>query len=415
LSFQKNIITTYAAQIISVLCSFLCAIMGARMLGAFGQGELALYTNFILLSSLLLGAGLPAGIVHFIAARKIEQKQVLSILLTVLLIGFTLLLLILSILQSATLLSTFIPTLFHHYAVWFWLMLLHLLLVLLNIFLSSILQAEALFGKASYILISGSITLLLLYALRYFAITGIHIPPLNWILLALISSQLIQLFFFLRQVYTTNPDYLHLEQIQISAIRPLIQFAFLAFMTNLIQFLSYKMDIWFVNYFHGKQLTGIYALGVSLAQMVWLLPSAIQSVLYAFISTHTDRQLIIERTIKTTRQIAVYAVSAGITGYLLSIYLVPILFGEEFRESVQCIGFLLIGVVPFCLSMAVSGYFAGTGRVRINLYSAILGFIVCMAADLLLIPGYGILGAAIASSISYISTVTFLLVKFHRD
>lgn len=389
--------------------------MGARMLGASGQGELALYTNFILLSSLLLGAGLPAGIVHFIAARKIEQKQVLSILLTVLLIGFALLLLALSILQQTALLSTFIPTLFHHNSVWFWLMLLHLLLVLLNIFLSSILQAEALFGKASYILIFGSITLLLLYALRYFAITGIHIPPLNWILLALISSQLIQLFFFLRQVYTTNPDYLHLEQIQIGAIRPLIQFAFLAFMTNLIQFLSYKMDIWFVNYFHGKQLTGIYALGVSLAQMLWLLPSAIQSVLYAFISTHTDRQLIIERTIKTTRQIAVYAISAGITGYLLSIYLVPILFGEEFRESVQCIGLLFIGVVPFCLSMAVSGYFAGTGRVRINLYSAILGFIVCMAADLLLIPSYGILGAAIASSISYISTVTFLLVKFHRD
>jgi len=389
--------------------------MGARMLGASGQGELALYTNFILLSSLLLGAGLPAGIVHFIAARKIEQKQVLSILLTVLLIGFALLLLILSILQSATLLSTFIPTLFHHNSVWFWLMLLHLLLVLLNIFLSSILQAEALFGKASYILISGSITLLLLYTLRYFAITGIHIPPFNWILLALISSQLIQLIFFLRQVYTTNPDYLHLEQIQIGAIRPLIQFAFLAFMTNLIQFLSYKMDIWFVNYFHGKQLTGIYALGVSLAQMLWLLPSAIQSVLYAFISTHTDRQLMIQRTINTTRQIAVYAISAGITGYLLSIYLVPILFGEEFRESVQCIGLLFIGVVPFCLSMAVSGYFAGTGRVRINLYSAILGFIVCMAADLLLIPSYGILGAAIASSISYISTVTFLLVKFHRD
>ena len=385
------------------------------MLGASGQGELALYTNFILLSSLLLGAGLPAGIVHFIAARKIEQKQVLSILLTVLLIGFALLLLVLSILQQTALLSTFIPTLFHHNSVWFWLMLLHLLLVLLNIFLSSILQAEALFGKASYILISGSITLLLLYALRYFAITGIHIPPFNWILLALISSQLIQLIFFLRQVYTTNPDYLHLEQIQFGAIRPLIQFAFLAFMTNLIQFLSYKMDIWFVNYFHGKQLTGIYALGVSLAQMLWLLPSAIQSVLYAFISTHTDRQLMIQRTINTTRQIAVYAISAGITGYLLSIYLVPILFGEEFRESVQCIGLLFIGVVPFCLSMAVSGYFAGTGRVRINLYSAILGFIVCMAADLLLIPSYGILGAAIASSISYISTVTFLLVKFHRD
>ncbi len=385
------------------------------MLGAFGQGELALYTNFILLSSLLLGAGLPAGIVHFIAARKIEQKQVLSILLTVLFAGFTLLLLALGILQQTALLSTFIPTLFHHNSVWFWLMLLHLLLVLLNIFLSSILQAEGLFSKASYILISGSITLLLLYALRYFAITGIHIPPLNWILLALISSQLIQLFFFLRQVYTTNPDYLHLEQIQIGAIRPLIQFAFLAFMTNLIQFLSYKMDIWFVNYFHGKQLTGIYALGVSLAQMLWLLPSAIQSVLYAFISTHTDRQLMIQRTIKTTKQIGLYAISAGIAGYLLSLYLVPVLFGEEFRESVQCIGLLFIGVVPFCLSMAVSGYFAGTGRVRINLYSAILGFIVCLAADLLLIPSYGILGAAIASSISYISTVTFLLVKFHRD
>jgi O-antigen/teichoic acid export membrane protein len=145
------------------------------------------------------------------------------------------------------------------------------------------------------------------------------------------------------------------------------------------------------------------------------LPSALQAVLFTFISTHSDQYLNLQKTIQSTKQIALYAISAGIGGYLLSNYLVVPLFGEAFQASIQCIAILLFGIVPFCLSMPISGYFVATGKVRINLYSAIIGFIICLVADLLLIPQYGIQGAAYASVISYLSTVVFLLAIFYKD
>ncbi len=415
MSFQKNIIATYAAQIVSVICSFSCSVLAARMLGAFGQGEYALYINFILLAALLLGMGLPASLVHFIASGKIERKKIFSVLLLVLFVGFVLMIIVLSVLFSFSFFNSFMPMLIHSKSLWFWMMLLHLFFLLVNIFMTSILQAEGRFRKAGYILIIGSMLLLGSYALRYFSIAGTNVQPLNWMILSMMSVCSLQTIFYIREIAVCDRNYFHLGRIELKTVTPLFQFAFMAFATNFIQFLSYKMDIWFVNYYDGKQLTGIYSLSVSLAQMLWLLPAAIQAVLYTFISTHAERQLNIAKTIKTTKQITLYAISAGIAGYVLSIYLIPVLFGEEFRLSIHIIGILLLGIVPFCLSMAVSAYFAATNRVNINLRSAIIGFVVCLVADILFIPCYGIMGAAIASVFSYVATVGFLLFKFRQE
>lgn len=385
------------------------------MLGAFGQGELALYTNFIMLSGLLLGLGLPAGLVHFIASRKIEKQKIFSLLMTVLIASLMAFMCVLFILHRSGILFNLLPTVIYSNAIWFWIMIIHLVMVLINIFLSSILQAEGQFGKAGSIAVAGSLFLLVMYSIRFFSFGGMQLAALNWILITLLASQLIQMGIYMIQLYRVDKNYFHLSKVEFSIVQPLLQFAALAFATNLIQFFSYKMDIWFVNFYHGKELTGIYALGVMLAQMVWLLPSAVQSVLYAFISTHQDKQLNIQKTVQTTRQLAVYALIAGVSGYLLSIWLVPVLFGTAFTASVQCIGILLIGILPFCLSMPVSGYFAATGRVKINLYSAIIGFVCCLLADVILIPRWGISGAAFASVISYCSTVLYLLIRFRTE
>jgi hypothetical protein len=384
------------------------------MLGDAGQGELALYVNFIILSALLISIGLPSGIVHYIASGKLEKQKLFSLIILIVSIGLSVMMILMLLLSSFSLLHLLLPDCFHHSSGCMLLLLIHLLFIVLNSFLAAILQAENRFRFAGFITIIGSVSILVLYALKYYFQVFPTIPILQWVISSMAFGNCLQGFVYLRQIHAIEPGYFSFQKIKFSHVKPLLQFAFLAFATNFIQFLSYKMDIWFVHYYHGTQQTGIYSLGVSLAQMVWLLPSAIQSVLYAFISTHTDTQLIRERTIKTTRQIALYAVSAGIAGYLLSIYLVPLLFGEAFRDSVNCIGVLLLGVVPFCLSMGVSGYFAGTGRVHINFNSAILGFIVCLTADLLLIPTFGILGAAFASVISYLTTVVYLLLKFRK-
>lgn len=385
------------------------------MLGAFGQGELALYTNFMMLSALLLGFGLPAGMVHFIASGKIEKEKIVSLLVTVMIIGLITFLMILFIFHQSGILFNILPSVIYSSTVWFWIMILHLVLVLFNIFLSSIIQAEAHFGKSGGIAVTGSLIQLTMYAIYYFSSRKSAFTAINWIIVSLLMSQFIQMILNVTQLYKIDKNYFRIGKVELTLVKPLLQFAGLAFATNLIQFLSYKMDLWFVNYFHGKELTGIYSLGVMLAQMLWLLPSALQSVLYAFISTHKDHKLNIQKTSKSTRQLGLYALIAGVAGYILSCWLVPVLFGIEFTSSVQVIGILLLGIMPFCLSMPVSGYFAATGRIQINLHSAIIGFVCCLCADVLLIPHYGIYGAAVASAISYISTVSYLLIRYRIE
>ncbi len=415
MTFRKNILATYSSQIVSVSCSFLSTILATRMLGDSGQGELALYVNYILLSALLIGFGLPAGIVHFVASGKLEKQKLFSLIVLILSLGLGLIVLSMAVLYSFSLLHVLLPDSIHRSVGWVGILLIHLVFIVLNSFLAAILQAESRFRFAGFTTIIGSSSILVLYAAKYYFMLFPAIPALQWVILSMLAGNGLQSIIYLKKIHSIQPSYFSFDRIQGDVIKPLMQFAFLAFSTNFIQFLSYRMDIWIVNYYHGKQMTGIYSLSVSLAQMVWLLPAAVQSVLYAFISTHDDRRLNVEKTVKTTWQIGIYAVSAGLLGYVSSVYLVPVLFGEAFSESVRCIGILLFGVVPFCLSMAISGYFAGTGRVQVNLQSAVLGFLACLVADLLLIPTFGISGAAFASVISYLTTVVYLLLKFRNE
>lgn len=389
--------------------------MAARMLGRYGQGELALYNNFLMLSVLLFSIGLPAAIVHFIASGKFQKNKLGGVLLRVMMFACLGFIILAGIVFSISNTISILPELIHTHGYWLIVIGIHLLCTMAIGFLQAILQAESEFKKSAYIIVCGSLLLCLVYATYYFQWIPVSVEPLPFIIITLCSIAALQLMVCLLMVSRVNKDYLQFTKVQWVDISPLLWFASLAFATNFIQFLSYKMDIWFVHHFHGEAETGIYALAVSLAQMLWLLPSAVQSVIYTYISSQNDKALSIEKTISTTKQIAVYAIVAGIAGGLLSVYLVPYLFGFEFNESAKIIQILLIGIIPFCLSMPISAYFAATHKVTINLHSAIIGFVICLLADIILIPTYGILGAAIASVLSYISTLLYLLIRFKLE
>ena len=90
MKLSMNIVYTYASQIWNVGCSFLCSILAARMLGQTGQGDLALYTGFVALVTMIISVGLPSGFVHYIAARKLERQVCFPIMLWVIPIGLSL-------------------------------------------------------------------------------------------------------------------------------------------------------------------------------------------------------------------------------------------------------------------------------------------------------------------------------------
>jgi O-antigen/teichoic acid export membrane protein len=102
-----------------------------------------------------------------------------------------------------------------------------------------------------------------------------------------------------------------------------------------------------------------------------------------------------------------------------SYFFIPLIFGEDFTRSILPFCIILPGIVFLSLQILLSAYFSGKGEIKTNLMTSIVLLTAILILDLLLIPRFGIIGAAIASCIAYsISGLfTFYLycrkVKYH--
>lgn len=386
------------------------------MIGSAGQGQLGLYTNFMAFLTLLIGLGIPSALVYYIASGKLKREQVFSILLIGSLMPLLLVALLFYGLNRIGGLTIFLPEFILSSSTWILILFAHLFFMIFNIFFQSILQAENDFKKSGITTATGSLLLLLLYVLKYNKILGNDIEDIHWIIYSLASISLIQIALYKLLLYKVNKIYFQLRKIELSSLKPLIIFSGLAFIANLVQFLNYKIDIWFINYFHhNESMIGIYVLAVSLAQIVWLLPNALHSVLFTFAATEMDLISKINKTARSSNLLLLYAFLAGIIGYVLSIYIVPYLFGNDFKEVSSIIGILLFGIVPFCYGMGISAFFAGIGKVKINLHGSLIGLVICLLFDFILIPKYAIRGAAVATVLSYISTTLYYFFIFYKN
>ena len=307
MTFYRNIITTYASQVVGVLSSFLCSVMAARMLGKVGQAELSLYAGFVAFITLCISAGLPTGLVHFIAAKKLDKSRIIPFILVFIPIGLMLVFLIFILVKASGVMNIFLPKSILNSNQWLLIMGVHFFFNIFFGIIASILQAEGRFAQLAKINIASSLLLLGLYGLKYFKILPLAITDFNWIILSLISGTIVQSFLYTYSLKKFNQTYFIWELPSLKMMIPLFMFSGLAFLTNFIQFLSYKMDIWFIHYFQQDMSNlGIYSIAVMLVQMIWLLPNAAQSVLFTEMSQENNQINKWNKTFKMTKVLLLF-------------------------------------------------------------------------------------------------------------
>jgi O-antigen/teichoic acid export membrane protein len=406
LSIQKNIASLYSAQLISVGAGFLNTLLLARMLGPALQGEWAVYLQFTQFSTLLLSVGLPGALVYFIASGKLCLRDAQGLIWKVL-IGAGIVLGVFSFLYARSGNTWFLPE--NLLRGWPLVLIpLHSLILLAVQCQSALLQAQNKFKKTARIQVGGALCLLLVTALLYWVFPSLSWPKLP-ILLVFYTFISFGQWVLLREPLPAEKNGVS----SLNGFSLLWQYSGLAFATNVIQFLNYKIDVWFLRYYECHPIDlGVYTLSVSLTQLLWLFPQALQSILFRDISNRKDIENLYRETRRWTLLLVLYVFVAGLLGTVLARYLVPILFGEAYAEVSKMIVLLLSGIAPFGVIMIVSAYFSGTGRVWINFVSAIIGFFVGVMFDWLWIQEYGIWGAAAASIASYWATALFVLLMF---
>jgi O-antigen/teichoic acid export membrane protein len=197
------------------------------------------------------------------------------------------------------------------------------------------------------------------------------------------------------------------------ALRTLAAFGLRAQLSTVLQFFSYRFDLFLLNATAGLGAAGVYSVATLLAESVWYIPSAVGLVLAPRVAAGVEGDDD-DVTAAICRGTTLVSVAGAVFIATLAPLLVLLLFGSAFLPAVVPLWVLLPGVVALGLDKPIASYQLGRGRPQISLYVALLASPITVAAYVLLIPRFGIVGAAAGSTISYVATTAIEIVYLHR-
>ena len=174
---------------------------------------------------------------------------------------------------------------------------------------------------------------------------------------------------------------------------------------NMINQIYYNIDILMIGYFLTSTDVGYYAVAISLSRFFWLVPRAMATIAYPAISeywTAGNHQAISKLVDKTTKYCACILMFAGMSVIFFAKDIITFLFTPEFLPAVLPLIILTIGTVTSGILRPIGVIFASTGKVNLVLIISAIGAVGNVLLNIALIPTYGIIGAAIATTISYV-------------
>ena len=412
----KNISVTFFNQLFGVLLGVINSILITRLLGVEGKGVFALLIAFIGLSTVFLNIGLPAAVTYFISSEQYKINKIfytgiiLISFLSFLFIGF---LLFNNRIIDSVLLPTYLQSAKFEIilALFFFFKLFNSFLRAIFLGIQSIIKLNKL--DIAFQILSTCVYLALFYTLATDDNTNFTSKVLYLILIQLGIQALnacANLFILVKE----NKMKFELILLNRKELKHFIFWGGIAYFSNIFQFLSYRLDFWFVEYFSGLKSIGVYSLSVNLIQMIWILPNAISMVLFPYISDNKDAKNKEEKTLIIGRIIFSILLLIGIIAFILSPLIIPVLYGEEFSPASSSFNILLISAIPFGLITVYASFLVGKGMQSKNLIASLLGLIFTVILDVLLIPKYGIIGAAWASTISYLVTSVYVLYEMNK-
>ena len=181
---------------------------------------------------------------------------------------------------------------------------------------------------------------------------------------------------------------------------------------NMISQIYYYVDTLMIGYFLTSTDVGYYAIAISLSRFFWLVPRAMATVAYPAISEYWasgNHQAINKLVDKSTKYCACILIFAGMSVIFFAKGIITFLFTSEFLPAVLPLSILLIGTVTSGILRPIGVIYAGTGKVNVVLIISAIGAVGDILLNIALIPIYGIIGAATATTTSYLIGVVITI------
>jgi PST family polysaccharide transporter len=176
-----------------------------------------------------------------------------------------------------------------------------------------------------------------------------------------------------------------------------------------------KIDQIMLGEMIGDQAVGVFSAAARISEAVYFVPMIIaSSALPAIIEAkRTSEESYYQRVEKLVRVMAGMALAIVIPIAFLADHVVRVLYGSAYVQAGPVLAIHIWAAVFVFLGVAQSPWTVGENLTRLLMLRTLVGAVANVALNILLIPSYGALGAAIATIVSY-SLSAFLLNAIDR-
>jgi O-antigen/teichoic acid export membrane protein len=386
--FSGRVVVMFGTQILVAAVGVINGIFLARLLGPTGKGEYYLLILLPTTMMVVLYLGLPQAFQYFAARGQTAGliKRSFAFTAALSLLGFAIVLALLPVLQDKLL---------HGLDVRMAL----LAFIALPLLLEAPLSAAIVIGRQ---------------AVRAYAAVYIAQPVTNTILLLVLVGALGlgvpgAIAVFIGVAVVNNIGFLLAAVViakgvpkpGVAPLRELVSYGLRYYLGGLGSFFSYRTDTYLIALLlaNPAEPLGYYSMSVALAEMIFIFPKAVATVFFPHVAGSVRED--------ADRQVAMVSRVSLLVCTVFALLLVPCavvmiwVVLPAFQPSILPFLVLLPGVVALSGANVVGGYVTGIGRPGIDSLVSIVALVVNVAANLVFIPQFGILGAAATSLFSY--------------
>lgn len=182
---------------------------------------------------------------------------------------------------------------------------------------------------------------------------------------------------------------------------------------TVIQSLAYRVDFFVIAALLGSAELGVYSVSVMLVQVLWFTPDALgMSLLQRTASQEPGRSSASELRSAFARGGVATVLGAVLVATTAWLFLAPV-FGEGFRSAYEPLLILLPGAIALSYWKLAVTYLFARGYDLSKTVGAGVAATLSVGLDFLLIPRYGLNGAAAAASVGYVGAALLALVELN--
>lgn len=389
-------------RVLTFATAFLSNIVISRWLGPAGRGEYGIYTTAVMLMAVPFGSGISAANTVIAGQRPQARRQLLmnSMLYAIL---FVLPLLFLPLLLPQVFEKQI--SLFSRYwglvsgGLWLSVSMAAVLGIVLGM------QNYGVYNFSSGLLSFLNLAFLYLVLVVFNGdVTGAMISNMAAGFIALLISVVL---FFRASIMEPAP-----LRPNLSLFKETAQIGFRGAFINTLDSLHFRMDILLVGFLLGPASAGLYTQAVTLTAALSFFPPLLNNLIFSHVpsSGKRDARLIVQ----TAYLMSLITILGLFFVIFAGRFLLVFLFTEEFLPSYLPWVILFIAEIFKSHAAATAGFLAGLGFPQVYLAGSAIGLGVNLGLNFLLIPILGIAGAALASSVSYMTLSAIYLYGMYR-